>query len=331
ESTGQAEEARARHVDSKLNVAEKRPYRSVWNNPVLWRESCTWAYGRKIIFIKLAYLLFAAMVIAGVVWTVQVESLSNVSLTHVSPNHGIGMSSIAKPILPLFVVSLVIVNALAVTTVTTERDGRSLDLLLVTDISPSEFLIGKMGGTFWVTKEMIAVPLLICAGLWWFGELESENMVFVSAGLIVMYLFVAMLGIHCGINYSNSRNAIGVSLGTVFFLFLGIATCILMMISFSGSFNLQLYPFLAFILGGGVGLYVALGWRNPSSAILIASLQLPFLTFYSIVSYFMNFPLAVFLVSSFAYLFTTAALMIPALSLFNFASERGGTMLDEAA
>ena len=104
-----------------------------------------------------------------------------------------------------------------------------------------------------------------------------------------------------------------------------------MMISFSGSFNLQLYPFLAFILGGGVGLYVALGWRNPSPAILIASLQLPFLTFYSIVSYFMNFPLAVFLVSSFAYLFTTAALMVPALSLFNFASERGGATQDESA
>ena len=143
-------------------------------------------------------------------------------------------------------------------------------------------------------------------------------------------MVVAVLGLHCGMNYSNSRNAIGVSLGTVFFLFLGIATCIVMMISFSGSFNLQIYPFLAFIVGGGVGLYVALGWRNPSSAILIASLQLPFLTFYSIVNYFMNFPLAVFLVGSFAYLFTTAAMMIPALSLFNFASERGSVTQGDA-
>ena len=142
------------------------------------------------------------MVIAGVVWTIQSSPSTATSAS------GIGMAAIAKPILPLFLVSLVIVNALAVTTVTTERDGRSLDLLLVTDISPSEFLIGKMGGTFWVTKEMIAVPLLICAGLWWFGELETENTILLSAGLIVMYLFVAMLGIHCGVNYSNSRNAI---------------------------------------------------------------------------------------------------------------------------
>ena len=120
-------------------------------------------------------------------------------------------------------------------------------------------------------------------------------------------------------NYSNSRSAVSVSLGTVFFLFLGIATCIIMMISFSGSFNLQLYPFLAFILGGGVGLYVSLGARNPSPAILLASISLPFATFYAIVSYFMGLPLAVFLVTTISYGFTATAMMIPALTEFDFA------------
>ena len=67
-----------------------------------------------------------------------------------------------------------------------------------------------------------------------------------------------MLGVHAGMSYFNSRTAIGVSLGTIFFLFLGIATCIRIMIAFSGDFNLQLQPFIAFMLGGGTGLYVAL-------------------------------------------------------------------------
>lgn len=313
-STELAEEARTRHVDAKLKATGKQPYRRVWNNPILWRECCTWAYGRKILLIKLAYLLFAGLAIAGLVWALNSDSIMELNES--------GLPNIAKPVLPLFVVSLVIVNALAVTTITTERDGRSLDLLLVTDISPSEFLFGKLGGTFWVTKEMVFVPLAICIGLWWSKHLSGESTVLLLGGLVVMYCFVAMLGVHCGMNYSNSRNAIGVSLGTVFFLFLGIATCILMMISFSGSFNLQLYPFLAFIIGGGVGLYVALGSRNPSPAILIAALLLPFFTFYAIVSYFMDFPLAVFLATSVAYLFATAAMMIPALSIFNFAVDR---------
>ncbi|MCA9180142.1 MAG: ABC transporter permease, partial [Planctomycetales bacterium] len=117
ESTRRADEARAQHVDSHLNVSQKQPYRQVWDNPVLWREACTWAYGKKIIFIKLAYLLFAASISLGIAWTIQEQA--SVS----SAASGFGLPQIAKPVLPLFIVSLVMVNALAVTTITTERDG----------------------------------------------------------------------------------------------------------------------------------------------------------------------------------------------------------------
>ncbi len=60
-----------------------------------------------------------------------------------------------------------------------------------------------------------------------------------------MNAFVIMLGVHCGMIYANSRSAIGVSLGTVFFLFLGVVTLLVLMVSFSGSFQTQLVPFLA--------------------------------------------------------------------------------------
>ncbi len=99
-----------------------------------------------------------------------------------------------------------------------------------------------------------------------------------------MNVFVAMLGVHAGMTYGNSRTAIGTSLGTVFFLFIGVATCIRMMIAFSGSFQFQLLPFAAFIGGGGVGMYVALGSRNPSAAIGLAAFVCPFFTFYAITS-----------------------------------------------
>ena len=60
------------------------------------------------------------------------------------------------------------------------------------------------------------------------------------------------------------------------------------MISFSGSFEQQLAPFLAFILGGSIGLYVALGFRNPSPAIFWSTLLLPFATFHAITSFFIE-------------------------------------------
>jgi hypothetical protein len=94
-------------------------------------------------------------------------------------------------------------------------------------------------------------------------------------------------------------------------------------VSFSGSFHGQLAPFLAFILGGGVGLYVSLGARNPSAAIGVASILVPFATFYAITSFILEHTLSVFLVTAAAYGFTTVAMMIPA--LYEFDVETGRT------
>lgn len=300
---------------SESSVTKSR-HRQVWVNPVLWREVCTWAYGRKMIAIRFSYLLLFALACFGVWYAQQPSPYTAVESQQV-------LTAAAWPLIPFLIVSLVLVNALAVTAITNERDGRCLDLLLVTDLTPAEFLFGKLGGVAWVTKEMIVLPLALCGWLAWSGSLDGQNLIYLVGGLLVLNLFASMLGIHCGMTYANSRAAIGVSLGTVFFLFLGITTCIVMMISFSGAFQVQLAPFLAFILGGGVGLYLALGIRNPSAAIGWASFLLPLATFYAITSFLMEYTLAVFLVTAVAYLFTTAAMMIPALAEFDFAQGRG--------
>lgn len=230
----------------------------------------------------------------------------------------------------LFLVSLVIINALAVNSVTNERDGQALDILLATDISPKEFVLGKLWGVLWVTKEMVLLPMALCFVLWWQKGITTENLIFVLGGLCIMDIFVTMLGLHCGMTYSNSRTAIGVSLGSVFFLFVGVVTCLAIMISFSGSFQGQYAPFLAFIGGGSVGLYVALGSRNPSAAIFWASLLLPMATFFAIVSFVLgDRELTIFLVLSGTYGFTTTAMLVPAISEFDFAMGRTRTGGDE--
>ena len=81
---------------------------------------------------------------------------------------------------------------------------------------------------------MVALPILLCGYLCWAGPLSFKNMLYLAGGLVVLCLFVAMLGIHAGMHYVNSRSAIATSLGTVFFLFLGVATCMWMMVAFSG-------------------------------------------------------------------------------------------------
>jgi ABC-type transport system involved in multi-copper enzyme maturation permease subunit len=308
------EMARAGHVDARVRTIGQES-RQVWDNPVLWREMCTWAYGRKVLVIKAVYLLLFAMAGLALYWMTQTGAVYARSGETILP-------PAAQPLAPFFLVSLVIVNALAVTSITNERDGGSLDLLLVTDLSPREFIFGKMLGVAYVTKEVLAAPLILSLGLYLAGGLTTENVILLILGLVVMDVFVITLGIHCGMNYANSRSAIGVSLGSVFFLFLGVVTLLLFMISFSGSFQTQLAPFLAFIVGGSVGLYVTLGMRNPSGAIGWASLLLPFATFFAITNFLVNHLLEAFIVIAFTYGFTTAAMLIPALYEFDIAMGR---------
>ena len=92
--------------------------RSVWDNPILWREVCTWAYGRKVLVVRLVYCGLVRCHGASA-FTPRCEVRSHFACRRCRPRSS-----------PLFVLSLVLVNALAVTSITTERDLGALDLLV---------------------------------------------------------------------------------------------------------------------------------------------------------------------------------------------------------
>lgn len=284
--------------------------RQVWDNPVLWREVCTRAYGKKVLIIRLAYWVVFAVCVGAIV-------------TGAGNSNGEqGASAAAQSVTSLLVVSLILLNSAAVTAITSERDSRALDLLLVTDLSPKEIVFGKLLGSFFTAKDMVILPLLLFAYLVYSQVLTTEQFVFLFGGWVVMTIFAATLGLHSGITYANSRTAVATSIGTLLFLFLGVATCMRMMLAFSNSFEYQLTSFLGFIAGGGIGLFVALGWRNPSQAIFWASLLAPFATFFVITSFLLGDYDRVFLVTVAAYGFATAAMLVPAVSEFDVALGR---------
>jgi hypothetical protein len=286
--------------------------RPVWDNPILWREVRTWVYGKKVLLIRVAYLIMFAACAAAVVSSTREFTTRNSQALH----------SIAQPVTALLVVSLLLLNAAAVTSLTSERDVRALDLLLVTDLTPKEIVFGKLGGAFFNAKEMVLLPILIFVYLWYVNRLFPEQTIFLTGGWLVMCAFAATLGLHSGITYANSRTAIAISIGTLVFLFLGVTTCMRIMLAFSNSFQYQLTSFLGFIAGGGIGLFVALGWRNPSQAIFWASILAPFATFFVITSYLIGQFDRVFLVTVATYGFATAAMLVPAVSEFDVALGR---------
>ena len=304
--TGQAPEGKYAVDPSVSSIGKARP---VWNNPILWREIRTRAYGRKTFVIGIVYFLL---------FLLSVFSLHTTFATVATPT----FAQLALPTLPLILLSMSLLNAQAIASMTSERDLGAFVLLLASDLSPKEFVFGKLLGAFYNMKEAIFFPLALCLYLGWKDAMEPSTAFYLFVGIVVLYLFVAMIGVHIGLQYENTRSAAATSLGVVFFLFIGVAVCIWTMLAFSGSFEAQLQPFLAFMLGGGIGLYVALGARNPSRAIALASFALPPATFYAATSFMLGKPLLVFVSIVAAYFFASLAMLIPAIDEFDVATGR---------
>jgi ABC-type transport system involved in multi-copper enzyme maturation permease subunit len=299
------------------DAAVRGATRRIWSNPVIWREICTRAYGRKMVFIKLAYLVLFLFAAAYVHSTR--ENSGELILGMISPS---GFAFVAVGL-----VALLLVNAQAVTSLTTERDAKTLELLLVTDITAKEFIYGKIGGVLYNMREAVVLPL---GGLVWLavqGMLSWENFLYVALGFLLLVVFAAMLGLHSGLSFDNSRSAIANSLGTMFFLFLGVFICMMLIVEARSSFLQQMTSFLVFILGGSMALWASLTHRNPSSALTAGAFLLPFATFYSITGFLLGDTLGPWLMVSFAYGFTIVAMLVPAVSEFDVAL--GRTTLDK--
>jgi ABC-type transport system involved in multi-copper enzyme maturation permease subunit len=292
----------------RADTASITDTRTVWSRPVLWKELCTRAHGRAIVFVRVAWLALFAAAIWGILQQSGQQRPDRLAL--------------ALAVLPMTLASLVSVTALAVTSVTTERDRGSLDLLLVSDLEPAEFVWGKLAGVFYVAREMVLLPLAACGVLVAFGQASLENGIYLAIGLSTLLFFSAVLGLHAGLTHGSSRQAIVVALGTVVFLFVGVATVMRIMVSFGGNFELQLAPFLAVVVGGAVGLYAALSARNPSPAIGWASALLPSLTFVAITGFLQGSTLQVLLVTVVAYGFATTAMLVPAIGAFDLLTGR---------
>ncbi len=293
---------------AEKSLAGKDRFRKIWTNPVLWRETCTRAYGSKTFLIKAAYVVVVGVFLA---WGLAAQ---RAQISTAGP-------VIAGTCAVLAIVSLLLLNAQAVTAITSERDLKSIDLLLVTDITPKEFIFGKLLGVLYNSKEMVLLPLGLI--LFWAirGVVPALDAFYVSIAYLVWVAFSCVLGVHAGLRHNSTRASLANSLGTMFLLFVGIFIC-LFLIMISGRFDFQWGSFILFIVIGSIGLWISLGANAPSNAIGLAASLMPFATFYCIIAYFIGDRSAPFLVGTSVYSFAIAALLIPMISEFDVATGR---------
>jgi ABC-type Na+ efflux pump permease subunit len=286
-----------------------RPYRHPWANPILWRELKTRAYGAKPLIIKGCYVLLFALGM-GLFFHLGQDLENPLRST-------LGLIPIGLAIL-----SLVLINAQGVTALTSERDTGALDLLLVSELSPKEFIYGKLFGVLYNSKEMIALPVLTVIAMYLLGILSGENLVLFLIDFVLLCHFAAMLGLHAAITYTSSRTAVANSLATIFFLMVGILLCAFLIVLNNQEFARQLLSFMIFIGAGSVALFGSLGAKNPSQAIALVALLTPFWTFYCIISLVNGDIMAAFLVSAGIYGFAILAMLVPAVGDFDIALGR---------
>ena len=302
--------------------------RPVWANPVPWREIVTRAYGRRPLLIKLAYFLVVLLV-------------GYYALFVMPPREW----TAAYGLVPIAIISLLLISAQAVTSITSERDLGALDLLMVTDLTPYEFIFGKLFGICWNTKEYILPPLILIIIYAMRGQLAAappgrpdllmsknmESAICMLLAMLVLMSFTMVLGLHVALRTYNSRLSVIHTLGTVFFLSVGTLVCIYLIL-INGRFEYQWFSFIGFLSAGIGGLWWVLNgdrqWTAP--ALTLASVICPIAVFYTVTNILIgkpgqlesSDPLIPFLVTGGAFGFALAAMLIPLLSEFDVAVGR---------
>ena len=321
------EEERRRQAHAAPGVA-----RPVWSNPVLWREVRTLAYGRRPLLVKFAFAIVLALIVYF-------------AASQLHRAGGRPAFAAALGIVPVAILSLLLVAAQAVTSVTSERDTGALDVLLVTDISPREFVFGKLLGVIYNTKEYLLPPLLLAIGygiaglltrtptdadMWERLGMSMLPTLTVLGGLIVLSAFAMTLGLHVALRGVNSRLAIVNTLGTIFFLSVGTLIAIYLIVINGGSFTNQWVSFIGFLVVGIGGLMWVLSGDRPSPALGLGATLCPLSMFYVVTNVLIakpgtdesTDPLVPFLALAAAFGFTIYAMLLPLVTEFDVALGR---------
>lgn len=323
-------------IDRAKAHAAPGALRRVWANPILWREVRTRAYGRRPLMVKLAYAVVLALICYYAL-----APLATAAGRHAA-HQGL-IPGAARGLVPVAILSLLLLSAQAVTAITSERDTGALDLLLVTDLTPQEFIFGKLLGILYNAKEFLLPPLVLAGVYAWLSLLGTpppshpemaqsknvESLVCVEGATLTLLAFATVLGVHVALRTENSRLAAVNTLGTMFFLSVGTMVCIFLIL-INTRFEYQWTSFLLFLAAGIGGFWWVLSGDRPSPALTLASCLCPLAIFYSITYILVGRPgttesadpVMPLLVTAGAFGFALAAMLVPLLSEFDVALGR---------
>ncbi|MCO6438721.1 MAG: ABC transporter permease subunit [Phycisphaerae bacterium] len=163
----------------------KRAPRSVWSNPVAWREARTRAGGGAV--------LRWAIILGGIGGSLMLFVMYvNGSLTADEVR-----GWLAKLMVSQFAIALIIATNTAATSMTKERESKTMDILLTTPVTSRYILWGKLRGLVSFAAPLLLGPVVVVMLFGVYGLFQSESATSSPAAWIeVAPLMAAMMVIY---------------------------------------------------------------------------------------------------------------------------------------
>ncbi|MCC6320873.1 MAG: ABC transporter permease [Phycisphaerales bacterium] len=138
--------------------ADSRPARSVWSNPIAWREAAARNATLGKMVARWSFIAFGGIWGLGLVLWYAGGAMATPVFRQIL---------LATTLGELAVITLIAVN-MSATAVAREREDGTLDLLLTTPLTPSAYLRGKVRGMVAYLIPLLAVPVgtLLIAGIY---------------------------------------------------------------------------------------------------------------------------------------------------------------------
>lgn len=173
-----------------------------YRNPIFGRELLTLLRSKKAFAILAVYLTLSALVVLGS-WPREASQI-------------LVQGAISRELFSLFAMGQTLLLALLVpatlgSSVTTEKEGETLDLLLTTPIGPAQILLGKLfSGLFYLVILFItSIPVLMLCFL--IGGLGTEDVVGLYLYLGMQAVTFGIISLACSVFFARTHTAIIIS------------------------------------------------------------------------------------------------------------------------
>lgn len=203
----------------------RRSPRTVWRNPVAWREAVTRASAASQSIMRYVIVL-GGLTAAGVIWFAYVFGWEGFTAAD-------ARNWLTALILIEFVVMLLLATNTAATAITREREANTMELLLATPLTSRYIVRGKLRGLVSFTIPLIAVPFVSVAAFVAYDALARtrqpvlfpEAAIELPALMLVYSAFACMLGLHTSLRSRRTVQAVITSVGTLILLGFGVGSC----------------------------------------------------------------------------------------------------------